>query len=111
MACPEDARGLFDCTASIGEEEITVHVVRDADDTFEFQPVGLVASSDAAIALVGAAVDEFVGTEPDSVDCGDEPVVVHAGESFECEIVLDGQSGTIEATVGETGEIVGVIPK
>lgn len=115
ITCPKDAQAekgaSFDCTATVGEKSISLHVTYDDDEHSTVTPVGLLAKAADVEEFVSGEAAPLLGATPDSIDCGDQVVVANPGEPFDCEVVVDGVAGTVGVTVDEDGNVTELIPK
>jgi hypothetical protein len=103
--CPSDAKAetgeKFDCTATFGDKDLTVHVEFISDSTFEFSQEGLVATVEDAETEVKRSIENS-GTLVDSVDCGTETIVAAPGETFNC--TMTSGADTVELIVTASDE-------
>ena len=111
--CPKDAKAekgaTFDCTATLGDKQLTYHIEFTDNTHFNANPSGAADTPEHAEEAVRAAI-EAQGATIDSVDCGREPLFVPAGSSFNCDVTQGGQTVKFAFTVDQDGNLTDVKP-
>jgi hypothetical protein len=111
--CPKEAKAekgaTFDCTATLGDKQLTYHIEFTDDTHFNADPAGAADTPEHAEEAVRGAI-EAQGQTVDSVDCGTEPLFVPAGSSFNCNVSQGGQTVTFAFTVDADGNFTDVQP-